>query len=264
MDTVGDMPLPAATLERDLRSVDMPGYSAGGEVSHGGEVGSDHPGRPHIAIDSSALRTMSSLASTRPVSGPAIHSLSVLPDVILDRLGAVEAAEAAELGDQISLLEAAIARVCPVLGMISARIESSYVRFVDGVGGVDTQRFFRRRGVVLAGPGEQAIGQGRSGVRGGQVGGDSLVLWEDGSPGCIRYSGSWSCYSGDADRMRTSAAAVTPRHALIQYDLECCLSSLDRALTLAAERLNAQGARIASLQLRSAELRQAVETIQKG
>lgn len=207
---------------------------------------------------------MSALASSRPASSPATHSLSVLPDLILDRLCAVEAAEAAELGDQVSVLEAAIARVRPVLRTISERIESSYVHFVDDVGGVDTQGFFRRRGVVLAGSGEQAIGQALSDVRGGRVGGDSLVLWEDGSLGRIRYRGSWTCYSGDADRMRASAAAVTPRQALIEYDLERCLSSLERALQAAAERLDDQDSRVESLQRRPAKLRQGVEVLQEG
>jgi hypothetical protein len=198
---------------------------------------------PLTAVNSREGVTISSPTSTTPNSDTPCTKAAEGIAATLEKLEAqaecahiltedLDAAVEAELNAQVMVLERALKAVAPVRRAICGPIESEDVSWV-GTSRESSVTYFPQRGLRLAGGSRMA---GDYDDTRGAYKGSALVLWADGTLGQLEYSGEWTKWMREANRLESIAIPITTREALQQWNLEDLLASLTAALNEQAQR----------------------------
>lgn len=179
---------------------------------------------------------------------------------IAPEVAEAEQAAREEQAAQAALLAAAIARVRSLLPRICGRVAREWHgTTADGLRGVERTEFFERRGVCLAGTYGDDVG-GRDDTS-GDVEGEAVVLWADGSLSIVHTSGRWSRYMRDVPFLAREETPVTTAEVVEQWPLTPMLQRLVDAISALATGSHAQLARTA--RARADALRAATEVIER-
>jgi len=136
-------------------------------------------------------------------------------------------------------LEGVMEKIKSLMPTVAGKIEVGYF-CAGGQFSTDHRRYADRPGLVIVDQfGRESFGRGCSGGESrGEYIGWRLVLWENGTFGCLKRAGEWSRWQGEPSEWSiTEERELTAREVVERFGLRPIVLSLTEHLERAAEEL---------------------------